>query len=367
MLDLRAPHRAPMVDGAVRTDVGVVDDGALTDDRRAAHRAVAQLSPGLDDHLALEADVVGEAPRTCARLHVVEDDAIGLQQILEPAGVLPGRHRGLMLRGDEVRSDVAAGVDHPLDGVGDLQLAARRVGDRRGGLEDGRGEEVDAHQSEVRLRDRGLLDQPDHPPVDDLGHPEVLRLRHLGEQDHGVGVKALEFLDDRDDAVAHQVVAQVHDEAAVTEELPRRQHRVGEPFGRLLRDVGAVGTECGPVADRGPHLGTGLAGDDPDLRDPSRDDGLDGVEEDRLVGDGDELLGAGVGDRPQARALAAAQDQTLHLIRAPGCRSPALHPRTRFLSTIADGNCADAEELEFRAIIAIAGRGRHNASNLQEL
>ena len=38
---------------------------------------------------------------------------------------------------------------------------------------------------------------------------------------------------------------------------------------------------------------------------------LDAVEEDRLVGDGHQLLGAGVGQRPQTRAFAAAENQSL--------------------------------------------------------
>src|ERR1035441_9994294 len=41
----------------------------------------------------------------------------------------------------------------------------------------------------------------------------------------------------------------------------------------------------------------------------------------RPVGDGDELLRAGVGDRPQPRPLAAAEDEPLH--RDPGARIAA--------------------------------------------
>ena len=56
----------------------------------------------------------------------------------------------------------------------------------------------------------------------------------------------------------------------------------------------------------------GVADDDADLGDAGRDHGLDPVEQDRLVGDRHQLLGAGVGDRPQAGAGTAGEDQSLH-------------------------------------------------------
>ena len=54
---------------------------------------------------------------------------------------------------------------------------------------------------------------------------------------------------------------------------------------------------------------------------------VDPVEEDRLVGDRDQLLGAGVGDRAQSRASTARQDQALHRGTtvgdpSPGARAP---------------------------------------------
>ena len=49
--------------------------------------------------------------------------------------------------------------------------------------------------------------------------------------------------------------------------------------------------------------------------DAGGDDRLDAVDQHRLVGHRDELLGGGVGQRAQPRALAAGQDETLHLLR----------------------------------------------------
>ena len=53
--------------------------------------------------------------------------------------------------------------------------------------------------------------------------------------------------------------------------------------------------------------------DDRDVAHRRFDEVLDAVEEDRLVGDGDELLRAGVGERPQPAPFAAADHQTLQL------------------------------------------------------
>ena len=84
------------------------------------------------------------------------------------------------------------------------------------------------------------------------------------------------------------------------------------PSGASWRDVGDLDAPAGAVADRGHDLVGGVADDDADLLDARLDHVLDAVEEDRLVGDRHELLGAGVGDRPQPGAGAAGEDQALH-------------------------------------------------------
>src|SRR6185437_14195797 len=62
-------------------------------------------------------------------------------------------------------------------------------------------------------------------------------------------------------------------------------------------------------------LGAGLGrDDDPDLVDARGREGLDAVDEHRLVGHRHELLGARVRDGAQARAGAARQDQALQLL-----------------------------------------------------
>ena len=101
-----------------------------------------------------------------------------------------------------------------------------------------------------------------------------------------------------------QVVAQVHHEVVVAQEVPGDQHGVGQAERRLLRDVGDRQPPGRAVPDRGPDLGRGVADHDADLFDPGVGDGLEAVEEDRLVGHRHQLLGPGVGDgaQPGARA-----------------------------------------------------------------
>ena len=86
---------------------------------------------------------------------------------------------------------------------------------------------------------------------------------------------------------------------------------MGDAQRRVLLDVGDVDAEAAAVADGRHHLLLRVADDDADVADAALDEVLDGVEEDRLVGDGHELLGAGVGEGTQAAALAAAEDQSL--------------------------------------------------------
>ena len=69
-----------------------------------------------------------------------------------------------------------------------------------------------------------------------------------------VGVAAgapvgLEGLDELGDALAQQVVAEVHHEVVVAQELAGDEHAVGQAERRVLGDVGDLGTPAGAVAD----------------------------------------------------------------------------------------------------------------------
>ena len=117
-----------------------------------------------------------------------EHEAVGLEHVLELAGVLPPA-------GDHVRLDAQAAVDHVLDGVGDLELAAGAGRDGLHAVEDGRGEEVHADQGEVAARLGRLLDEPRHVPVAvELGDAVALRVGDLLQQDERIRAARLERL-----------------------------------------------------------------------------------------------------------------------------------------------------------------------------
>ena len=212
-----------------------------------------------------------------------------------------------------MRLDALAAIDEVLDRVGDLELAARAGLDRPRRVVDARGEHVHPDEREVRRGLGRLLDEPHDPVAVELGDAVVLRVGHGREQDQRVGCAGAEGLDEVGDPALQEVVAEVHDERVAVEERLGGQHRVREPERRVLLDVGDPDAELRAVARRLADLAAGLRrDDDPDLLDPRLGHRLDAVEQHGLVGDRDELLGARVGDRAQARALAAGEDEALH-------------------------------------------------------
>ena len=77
----------------------------------------------------------------------------------------------------------------------------------------------------------------------------------------------LEPLDELDEALLEHVVAEVHHEVVVAEEVAGDEHAVREAEGRVLGDVGDVDAPARAVADRGADLVGGVADDDADLAD----------------------------------------------------------------------------------------------------
>ncbi len=75
------------------------------------------------------------------------------------------------------------------------------------------------------------------------------------------GRSRAELVDEVADAADDEVVAEVHDEVVVTEEVPCDQHRVGQAQRLLLRDVGDLQAELRSVADRLLDLGGGVTDD----------------------------------------------------------------------------------------------------------
>ena len=179
-------------------------------------------------------------------------------------------------------------------------------------VEDRVAEHVDADEREVALGLLRLLDEPHDPAVRQLGDAEHLRIGHAGEQNLRGGLSRSNSSTNRVDAAIQQVVAEVHHERIVADERLADEHGVRQSARRVLLDVGDARAPARAVADRRADLGLRVADDDADVADAGGDQRLETVEEHRLVGDRHELLGAGVGDRAEAGALAAAQNQSLH-------------------------------------------------------
>jgi hypothetical protein len=135
-----------------------------------------------------------------------------------------------------------------------------------------------------------------------LGHPELPRVRHAGQHDLGVRPTGPELLHQAGDPAHDEVVPQVHDEVVVAEEVAGDDDRVRQPAGRVLPQVGGGEPEGAPVTHRVLDRGRGVPHHDPHVGDAGFADGLEPVEQDRLVGDRKQLLGVGVGDRPQPAA-----------------------------------------------------------------
>ena len=146
-----------------------------------------------------------------------------------------------------------------------------------------------------------------------MGEQDLRGGRRPSSRERRLRALGLEAVDELGEALLQHVVAEVHHEVVVAEEVVGDEHAVGEAERRVLGDVGDLDAEAGAVADRLRISSRGVADDDADLGDPGLGHVLDAVEEDRLVGDRHELLGAGVGDRAQAGARAAGEDQTLHV------------------------------------------------------
>ena len=113
------------------------------------------------------------------RLDLLEQQPVGLEQRRQLAGVDPPA-------GEQLGAHPLAVGDQPLDGVGDLQLAAGRRRDRPHRVVDRLVEQVHADEGEVRRRVVGLLDELDDVAVlVERGDAEAVRIGHLLEQDLG--------------------------------------------------------------------------------------------------------------------------------------------------------------------------------------
>ena len=260
----------------------------------------------LDYHLAgdLGVDQLAlDAPGDLA-----EHESIGLEQVFGLARVLPPAPH-------LVRRDPHAPVDHALDGVGDLVLPAPRRLELGDHVVNGGAEQVHPHQRQVRGRVLGLLHQADDlAPFVQLGDAELAGVVHGGQQHNAVGAATFIFRHQVSDAAAQQVVAEVHHEGVVAEVVPGGLDRVGQALGLVLDHEGELRAPLVARAESVADLVAGFGADDhADVGDARRHQVLDHVEQVGLVGDGNQLLGAGIRQRAKPRALAAGQDQAFHI------------------------------------------------------
>jgi len=206
----------------------------------------------------------------------------------------------------EVRPHGVAVAHQPLDRVGDLELPPEGGFDLLDRLEHVGIEEVDAHQRQVGDELLRFFHEADDLPVTQLHHAELPGVFYTGQQDLAVGRTGPELVDDRGHSIPQEIVAQNHDEGVALQESLRHHYGVGQPAGTVLLDVGRPDAEPCTVANRLADLLPRLPHDDSDVGHPRRGQLLKAVKKDGFVGDGEELLGAREGDRPEPRPLSSA-------------------------------------------------------------
>ena len=176
-------------------------------------------------------------------------------------------------------------------------------------------EHVDADQRQVRARLARLLDQScDAAVVVQLGHPIMLRLARPAVSTTWASQSLVSKRRIRSLMPPWMTLSPRN---ITKRSSPRKSWLIftawARPSGRFLRDEGDLHAPAAPIADRLADLAGVVvyAHDDADVVDPGVTDRLDDPKQHRLVGHRHELFGIRVGDGIQARALAAAQDQTL--------------------------------------------------------
>ena len=307
----RARRSTPGVDRRVGADVGVGDAGAGADDRGPAHDRALELRARLRRPRGPRPSSRSSSPSTERSMSSRTSRFASSMSSSWPVSF----HQPVTVW----LSTALAVVDQPLDRVGDLELAAPRRLDRLRGVEDLRAEHVDADQRQVGRRVLRLLDQPH-----DLARRRARRRRSARGPERGSSRIRASGSDSRKASTRSVMPSRRRLSPRYMTNGPswRKSSAVStawaRPSGRVLVDVGDRGAELRAVAGGGRDLVARLGGDDdPDLLDPGLDQRLDSVEEHRLVRHRHELLRGGMGDRAQARARAAREDQTLEALHRP--------------------------------------------------
>src|SRR5207249_8940797 len=177
-------------------------------------------------------------------------------------------------------------------------------------------EQVDSEDGEVGLRRLPFLDQGDDAPLGvELRDAKLLRVRHATEHHLSVVAFRLEFVDHAPDSTLEDVVPQVDAERIVSGEILCTKDGMGDSFRCALHDVRDVDAPLGAVPQQFPDLPRLVVPqDDANVRDLRVAEILEAIEHVRLVRDRDQLLGAGVRERPQSGAGPSGEDDPLHRV-----------------------------------------------------
>ncbi|GAA3036006.1 hypothetical protein GCM10020000_11940 [Streptomyces olivoverticillatus] len=151
------------------------------------------------------------------------------------------------------RPYVRTGLDQPLDGVGDFQLATCAGLDGGHCLVNGRGEEIHPDDGQVAAWFQGLFHQLQYPAIGiDFGHSEAAGILHLMHDDLGGGAVGGELFGHLGYAVREHIVAEIHDEIIVTQKVAGHGDGVGQAARLVLLDEGQAQPEPRAVAE---HIG----------------------------------------------------------------------------------------------------------------
>ena len=153
-------------------------------------------------------------------------------------------------------------------------------------------------------------------PLVELHHAEALGVVHVVAEDGGAPLPRV--LDGAAQvarkAVAEEDVVAEHERAGVArDEVLTDEEGLGEAVGRVLDGVGERDPERGPVAEQALEVGQ-VRGrrDDEDVADARHHEDGERVVDHGLVVDGQELLARDRGERVEARARAAREDDAFH-------------------------------------------------------
>jgi hypothetical protein len=131
-----------------------------------------------------------------------------------------------------------------------------------------------------------------------FGYTELTQVGHPPEHYLYVRPRDPELLGQSAYATNDEIVAEVHDEVVVTQELNGDEQCVREPQRRLLPEVGDLKPERRAVSHRIDGRGRGISNHRANLGDAGVPDSFETVEQDGLVPHWEQLLRRRIRDRP---------------------------------------------------------------------